>query len=301
LTPDSTIAEQYQAIEKNFVGWAETQPDIQAAFVLGSRAYRDSPADDWGDLDIVVVSKNPSHLITTQEWVSNFGKPIITFIEEMPSGGDRERRVLYEGGLDVDFAILPYDKLQQSVKHGIPPEAAAGLADMKQRGIRILLDKNGLINRMFAQVSSMEVPGYMPPTQEEFLELANDFWYHSVWTAKHLRRGELWWAKSCVDMRMKLQCLRMTEWHARAKKGSQYDTWFRGRFFEQWADPRIIEGHHNAFAHYDMEDVWHALFATMNLFRWITKETAKKLNYPYPTRADQYVTEWVKQAFSERT
>jgi len=43
-----------------------------------------------------------------------------------------------------------------------------------------------------------------PPAQDEFLDLINDFWYHTVWTAKKLRRGELWTAQGCSDSYMKL-------------------------------------------------------------------------------------------------
>jgi hypothetical protein len=25
--------------------------------------------------------------------------------------------------------------------------------------------------------------------------VVSDFWYHALWSAKHLRQGELWWAK----------------------------------------------------------------------------------------------------------
>jgi hypothetical protein len=32
------------------------------------------------------------------------------------------------------------------------------------------------------------------PAQSEFLDLVNDLWYHAVWTAKELRRGEMWTA-----------------------------------------------------------------------------------------------------------
>jgi aminoglycoside 6-adenylyltransferase len=92
----------------------------------------------------------------------------------------------------------------------------------------------------------------------------------------------------------------MMEWHARATDGWTYDTWHGGRFLEEWADPKVLEGLRGAFAHFDEDDIKRALLATMDMFRWIAIETAEKLDYPYPTNADRRVTEWVKTCLSER-
>jgi hypothetical protein len=64
------------------------------------------------------------------------------------------------------------------------------------------------------------------PTQDEFLEVVNDFLYHTTWTAKHLLNGELWWADTCCNCRLSQLMLRMTECQAKAKHGWKYDTWF---------------------------------------------------------------------------
>jgi hypothetical protein len=58
-------------------------------------------------------------------------------------------------------------------------------------------------------------------------------------------------------------------------------------------DARAIEGLRSVFAQYDAEDSGRALLATMSLFRWLAVETAAASGYPYPTPADQRVTEWV--------
>jgi len=228
-----------------------------------------------------------------------------------------ERRVLFEGARDVDFAVLPYDRFHQAARflpllRRFPPlfrllpkglasrirEDVAQAANVLGRGVRVLVDKDGLAAKLTLVFA--EAQPYRPPTQREFLNAANDFWYHAVLTAKKLRRGELWWAKGCLDSYMKQLLLRMVEWQARATKGPDYDTWQLGRFLEEWADPRALAGLRDAFAHYDEEDTWRALLASMDLFRWLATETAERLGYPYPTAADERVTEWVKECLSER-
>ncbi len=53
----------------------------------------------------------------------------------------------------------------------------------------------------------------------------------------------------------------------------------------------MLEELPRAFAHYDQDDIWRALLVTMDLFRWLVRETAGRLGYPYPTLADEQATE----------
>ncbi len=312
----SQTAAAYAQLLDRFIAWAQTQPDIRAALLVGSQARIDRPADEWSDLDVIVITTRPEYYVAETDWVTNVGVPWLTFIEKTGTGDERERRVLFAGGLDVDFALIPSRKAQQllllqRLQRRFPPllrllpqgmarqfrQGLADFADLARRGVRVLLDKDGMAAHL-ALVTTETVP-LRPPTPKEFLEVSNDFWYHAVWTVKKLRRGELWVAKSCGDVYMKHLLLRMIEWHARADNGWDYDTWHGGRFLEQWADPRAMPGLRQAFAHYDENDVGRALLATMDLFRWLATETARQLGYPYPAEAEEQVTELVKTCLEE--
>jgi aminoglycoside 6-adenylyltransferase len=290
----SNISSLYNELIERFVKWAKTRPDIKAAIVVGSRARANQIADEWADLDILIVTSNPEYYLTETEWITNIGDYWLTFLEPTATGNETERRILFEGGLDVDLAIFPLETLQNFAHKGIPPQFKTQAADTFGRGARILLDRDSFLAQFLKLIPPTEKVSSHPPTKSEFLQVINDFLYHTVWTAKHLRRGELWWAKMCSDCYMQRLLLQMIEWHARAMHGWDYDTWFRGRFLEKWADPRIIDGLHSAFAHYDTDDVSRALIEEFKLFHWIAQETAAKLNYQYPREADGHVMEWVE-------
>lgn len=87
---------------------------------------------------------------------------------------------------------------------------------------------------------------------------------------------------------------RMIEWHAKATYGWNHETWFRGRFLEEWAHPQDVERLQRSFTHYNKEDIKRVLLVAMDLFRWMTMEIAKKLNYSYPSDVDECVIEWIK-------
>lgn len=293
----------YEQLVERFVKWAETRSDIREAIIVGSRARIDHPADEWADLDIMVVTTDPKRYTSTSDWIKNVGKPLLTFLEPTATGKQMERRVLFEGMLDVDFAIFPekeFRRRSQQFQQGeIPLQMAAQILDVFGRGMRVILDKDGILTQLQMLIPSIETPPPHPPTQNEFLEVVNDFLYHAIWTAKKLGRGELWTANFCLDSYMKWKCLlRMIEWHTRATRGWTHDIWHNGRFLEEWANPQVLKGLQNAFAHYDEEDIRHGLLATMDLFRRIAMETAEKLSYPYPTKTDERVTEWIRTRLS---
>jgi aminoglycoside 6-adenylyltransferase len=284
----------YDELIERFVRWAESKSDIRAAVIVGSRARTDQPADEWADLDILVVTSKPEYYLSSTDWLNNIGDYWLTFLEPTAAGNETERRILFEGGLDVDLAIFPLGTVQNLLREGISPQLRAQAVDTFGRGSRVLLDKDGMLRQFLAQMPTAEKPSLLKPTQAEFLHVVNDFLYHAVWTVKHLRRGELWWAKMCSDCYMHHLLLRMIEWHAHATHDWNYDTWFRGRFLEKWADPRVVEGLRSSFAHYETDDVARALLEEMKLFRWVALETAKKLEYQYPVEAEEHVLKWVE-------
>ena len=291
-----SVSELYEGLIERFVRWAETRDDIRAAIVIGSRARVVEPADDWADLDVIVVTSGPEYYVESADWLQNIGTVLLTFVEPTASGGELERRALFEGMLDVDFSIVPLVKAQRLLEAGVAP---AEVVNSFGRGMRVIVDKDGIAGKVEKLVASAVAVPSVAPSQVEFLEVVNDFLYHAVFTAKHLMRGELWWAKMSSDCYMQHLLLRMIEWHARAKRGWNYDTWFRGRFLEKWADPQVLMQMREVFSHYDEADVKRGLLAAVGLFRALALETAGRLGYSYPKEADMQVTEWIRTRFHQ--
>jgi aminoglycoside 6-adenylyltransferase len=224
--------------------------------------------------------------------VSAIGDPWITFLEPTPAGHGTERRVLFAGGMDVDFAFFSVGEIEAMLRFD---PRAAGIAF--GRGFRVLLDKDGLVARLLDANPPAEAEPSSPPDAAAFGQVASDFWYHAVWTAKHLRRGELWWAKLGCDVHMKGLLRQLLEWDAAA---AGRDPWFRGRFFEEWADPVVLRGLRSAFARYDEDEVWAALTATMDLFGEVSRRTAAALGVPCPPAVEEHARALVARLHSTR-
>ncbi len=274
---------------ERIVEHAHTSEAIRALLLLGSRARVDHSADEWSDTDLIVVVDDPDAFLADAGWPAHFGAVAITFVEST-GHGRRERRVLYVDGTDLDLIPVPTDEVRGG------PARLGGLAVMA-RGFRVLHDPEGMLADLSRWVDERAPEPWeeWPPQLVEFENLVSDFWYHAVWTARKLRRGELWVALDCLDGYMKRRLLTVVEWQARARDGGNGDPWFAGRFLERWADPETIGALGEAFARYDGQDIARALRATMDLFRRQATDLAIRLELPYPARGDEVATALVDE------
>ncbi|TCL42759.1 aminoglycoside 6-adenylyltransferase [Harryflintia acetispora] len=275
---------RYDRLIDRIVRWGEQERSLHAILEIGSQAREDHPADESSDLDLILVVDEPSVYIESDDWLKKIGPFHISFVENTVAD-ERERRVLFDGALDVDFVLLSKSSVQKL--------ASREVRGILGRGCRVLIDKIGLADRL-PGVSPGESSCY-PPTRQKFENVVNDFWYHAILTGKKLRRGELWAAKFCVDSYMKWRLLWMTEAYAHALHGPDYDTWHEGRFLEEWAEDWILKGLSQCFSHYDKDDMKAALLSTMELFGSVALKSAKLLGYPYPYGAQEYSAAWVKE------
>ena len=277
---------------RRIIAWAENRADILALVLVGSSARDELPADEWSDIDLVLVAAEPEVYLDSAAWAAEIDEPWIATLERGPDGKIVERRVLFRSGIDADFIVI--------ARAGLSAFQAEPLRSITARGMKILLDKEHLMPELQKEEQRSGAP--ILPSFAEFSEQVNDFWFHAVWTAKKLRRGELWTAKSCCDGYMKRLLLRMIEWRALALGGANAASgavWYNGRFIERWAGAELVERLGTAFAHYDEAGIWQALSNTLDLFGAISRETAQRLGYAYPQEEAQGITRWVNAKLND--
>src|SRR3974377_77927 len=141
-----------------FVTWSQLRPDVRGGVLLGSWARNDMPADNLSDLDLVVIVSDPSVFLSEASWLLSFGEPCLTFVEPTAIGNFRERRVSFRDGRDIDFSLVPVAAIQQMIGQQIPAE----IADVFRRGFRILVDKDGLAERVTGSACWPEKANNLP-------------------------------------------------------------------------------------------------------------------------------------------
>lgn len=261
----------YRDFETRFTRWAQANDDVRTAFIIGSQARKDHPADAWSDLDILMFANTPERYLAAADWLAPLGNVLCTFPRNT-DGGDPERLTLFEGGYQVDFVVALTAELHRL--------AAAGQVHGNfHRGVKVLFDKEGVAQQILPK--EMQIPYQPPLSAEGFTATGDMFWFCVLYIAKQILRGELWVAKM-RDCDLKAALLQMIIWHAQAAHGTDYDTWHAGRFMAQWADADVLEAVGHTFAGFTQQASWDALLATAALFARLSHQLASRQGYPLP-------------------
>jgi len=281
-------ARGYGPIVERFRNWADEEPAVRAVMIVGSQARTREPADRWSDLDLVIFHTEPEKLIASSEWYHRFGTVVLSMVESTSVLNNKERRVIYSDGRDVDFAVFPATFLPFVAQS---PEGKEVLG----RGYHVLLDKDHQLTGLPEALGEHRPSKGRPPSREEFEGVVADFWYHVLWVAKKLRRGEVWTAKMGCDGYLKQLLLGMLEWEAATVSEGNVDVWHDGRFLDRWAPQPVLSRIPATFAQYDLTDIERALHETGKLFSSLAREVATATGTTYPSEAESAIWTLVDQ------
>jgi aminoglycoside 6-adenylyltransferase len=275
----------YAALELAIHDWAAHQADIAAVLVVGSRARNQPPPDEWSDLDLVVFSEDPARHTRDAAWLAALGDCWLTMLDRT-GRGDPEWYALFAGGLKADLVFV----------------AAAPGADLNRlladspyravywRGLRVLYHR-GPAPAPLALPAPRPVPR---PSAAEFEQHVLATLLIANKAARLLCRGDRWRARHQADCLLQQQLLTMLEWHAWARGGATApDTWYGGRYLDQWADPDAVAELPTLFAAGDPPSAWRALLASLALYRRLAQAVATAWSLRYPAAADAHVSAWL--------
>jgi aminoglycoside 6-adenylyltransferase len=279
-----------EELVERVAAWGRERADIRALAIVGSRARAELPADEWSDLDIVIVATDPQTLLDRPDWPNAIAPVWLTFLEPTAVGGEVERRVMFEGARDVDFVVLPASSVAEMAAI---PEVAAVI----RRGARILLDKDGVLDGALSSAGAAARAERPMPSEREFREALDDFLYHAIWAAKKLRRGETWVAAECTNCRLATLLVQMIGWHATVGSPGT-DTWHRGRFLERWASPAVLRELRETFCRYHPTDVARAIEASVALFERLGRETAAAMSVAHPEDTHGAAIRWLRDCLA---
>jgi aminoglycoside 6-adenylyltransferase len=289
---------RYESLIEGFVAWASNRQDIYAAVVVGSRARADHPADQWSDLDVVTFATDPPALLADESWVFSIGEPAISFIE--PTAVDdmwQERRVLFANGCDADFSILPADLIAK-LEHAQPGHYLhEQVAPVVRRGYRVLVDKGGRLAPSLARMAALPPAPPAPPTQVQLDATLSDFWYHAVWTARKVRRGELVVAHECLEGTQRHLLMRLIRWLAE-RDGT---VWHGARFMEEWMPAAARQHVAATWALHDRVDILRALAVMMDLVSSSATEIGDTYGLRVDRSAEDAARHWVTAAIASRS
>lgn len=281
---------RFTGFQEQVVAWAAGRSDIQAVLLIGSLARETHPADEWSDVDLILIVDDIERYANHSSWLAEFGDVVVPVCERHQSG-DVEWLVLFANGLKTDFYFAPggFD-LSYVIEQ-------ASYNFVIRRGAKLLYVRSDRT----IQLPSFTAASTALPDMKAFLAVINEFMMNAHKMAKFTRRGDLVRAQLVLESQMRPLMLKMIAWHAQAQFGAECDTWYNGRYLSDWADPRVLLALPNTYSGYSAEETWRSLFGSLVLFYWLGEEMAVQQHYEFPTEAADQVMRWVQEMYPARS
>ncbi|MCD9617971.1 AadS family aminoglycoside 6-adenylyltransferase [Chryseobacterium gleum] len=283
------MKEREEKLEQ-IIHWAENNPDIRAVLLTSSLVNPYAPVDDFSDLDVELVFENRSSYESGNEWVRLFGEPI-SMIEEddrVFEGKHAMKMVLYKDHVKVDFKLYQVSEFIEEIKEEILPEDW-------DVGYKVLIDKDDL-------TKNMKPPTYQSimiqkPTEKEFQQLMNDFWWDTTYVAKSLKRGDIFYAKFMSENILRTDYLvPLIEWYIAGNHDwNNITTNKHGRLFKKYLSVDLWSKVGKTFSGSDIEENWKALFEWTDLVHELGTSLAVKLNFTYPQNLEDNIRNYLKE------
>ncbi|MBL1224541.1 aminoglycoside 6-adenylyltransferase [Enterococcus sp. BWR-S5] len=273
----------YTEFVEQFAVVGQKRKDIKAAYIIGSRARKKHPADEWSDLDILMYSDTPDYYLKSNEYLTQFGEIWSSFTTKT-LGGDSERLTLFAGGYQVDLVVKDSKEYEGYIASGEIPW-------LFKRGAKLILAHDKRAEQL---LPTQEVlPEKLPLNEATLNEVNQMFWFMTMYISKQLLREENWSAKA-RDMDYKNILLQLIEWYEQCLHGADYDTWHGGRFLKKWAEPDIYAELFDVFGHFELADSWKALEHSIKLFVQLINSVQTIANIDVENGLQENVIHWIK-------
>lgn len=257
-------------IENKIRTFAEKNSRIRAVVLNGSRANPNVNTDSLQDYDLIFIVDDFNSFLENRDWLSHFGNPVLQQIPDEMDLGKEENDchfsytflTYFDDGNRIDLTLYPKDKFETEF---IPESLSI-----------VWMDKDGLL-RNIPRASEIDFH-ISKPTQQEFTEVCNEFWWCLTNVAKGLKREELIYAKEMMENVVRPMFLKLIEWKIGAANSFKVSTGKSGKFIAKYVDEEFYKSILATYADSTIENNWTALFLMMDIFREEQRNLADKLH-----------------------
>ncbi|SDF59786.1 aminoglycoside 6-adenylyltransferase [Dyadobacter soli] len=259
---------------------ARNDDRILAVLQDGSRSNPNVTPDIFQDFDIIYVVKDLAPFMQDPGWVDVFGERMIMQLPEAmelyPPSPELEGAfsylMLFTDGNRIDLLIAPLQKLDQFTSDSL---------------CKVVLDKVRIFESSPLPVSSDASYWIEKPSPLSFTDCCNEFWFTSGSLGKALWRGEVIYVQELLNQVSRAALLQMLDWYIGCRHDFKVDTGKSGKFYRRYLEPDLYEKLLATYPAANLPAIWHATFATMDLFRYCAEFIASQLGFEYPLSWDR--------------
>lgn len=266
------------------LNYARNDDNIRAVVMNGSRANPNAPKDVFQDYDIACLVNDMTPYFKNENIPPLFGEILILQepedMQEPPAESDGHYTYLmqFKDGNRIDLSFDPPELFKSAIEDSLTV---------------VLLDKDGILGNIPPSSDKDYLP--KPPTEKQFRDCCNEFWWVSPYAAKGLWRGELTNAKHFQDAYVRDQLMKMLVWYFGIQTDFKKSPGKMGKYLKADLEPGVWAALEKTYSDADFEHIWDSLFAMGSLFRKLATSVATHFGFQYNEQEDDNVTEYLQK------
>lgn len=268
---------------------AKQDERIRACYLNGSRADENATHDKYCDYDIVYVVDDIRSFTNNPKWVDYFGERLI-----MQTPDD-----WYSHPYDYD-GTNPYGYLMQFIDGNRIDLTLVDVSnisrinaekDMEPR--RILLDKDGRIE--LYDVLAGDIYNITPPTEKEYFDICNEFWWLTTNIVKGICREELHYVKVMMEQYERDMLLKMLSWKIGIEHDFNVSIGKCHKYLKRYLSDAELIRFMNLYPNGTYSDIKEKLFLSFNFFEELAEMVATHFDFEYRKNEAMNVRNYVEE------
>ena len=281
-----------EEIKKLIIDFARSDERIRAVLLNGSRANSKISPDEYQDYDIVYVVDNIESFISDKGWTNVFGDKLIWQLPDEMVVGNEEPDGASQFSLLMIFTDANRIDLTLLSKTGI---------DIKNKpdSLTIVwLDKDDMFSNIDLPNDSDHL--VKQPTEKEFLDTCNEFWWVCTYVAKGLVRNELTYSKAMLETVVRPMFMNVVAWYIGVETDFSVSAGKAGRFMKSLLPAGLYDDILRTYSDHIIENNWQAMFLMMDIFGKLSRYVSGKLKFKYVASEEENVIAYLDQLYKEK-
>lgn len=184
--------------------------------------------------------------------------------------------MLFHDGVKIDLTLLPLNLLEEYFTW--------------DKLVKLLLDKDCRIKH---PPDPTDIDYHLQrPTARMFDDCCNEFWNTAAYVVKGLCRKEILFAIDHMNDIVRKELLRMISWLVGIEYGFTFSLDKNYKLLERYLPEKMWKRLMTTYRMDSYGKMWESFEQCMSLFREVSAEVARRLQYPYPSY-DEAITGYV--------
>jgi aminoglycoside 6-adenylyltransferase len=265
------------------LNFAKNNENIRAVILNGSRANPNAPKDIFQDFDIACLVKDMNPCVRNANIPPYFGEILI--LQEPENMGEASPEDAGSYGYLMQFM----DGNRIDLSFHAPEKWKIVTGDSQSI---VLLDKDNALGEL-PPASDVDYWA-RKPTDKQFQDCCNEFWWMNPYVAKGLWRGEFTYAKWMMEV-VQEQLMDMLTWYFGIKTDFKKAPGKQGKYMRAYVEPDIWAELEKTYSDANVENNWESLFTAGSLFRRVAKVVAEQFGFQYPQQDDDNVSTFIRR------